>query len=402
MGTNVDANGRSILHKGHGQTHTCAPPDVCKTPSPGGPVPIPYVNIAMDSDITDGADTVKIEGNPVANVAAKISTSSGDEAGSAGGGILSSKIKGTVTWKMGSLDVKAEGKSVVRFLDPDFHNGNSFNSAYKNEGGTGMAYGDDFEGKCPVCDKEPVDHKILENDNSAAICARIIAALSAEFKKLDEEKKILIARKRLKKRQSPTWEGYMVGVMVCKCPEGSNPRTFAAMSGEKPLPKFVEIASKEVDRVIGDGGSGGPPGRLGPGDFITANTSVRAYSGFARLAYVEKLANVVNGAWDKIDNRRRGGGYSPLGVCAGAHLVTKAGHAPAQMTEMFFSPSGFWVPDFKKAGGYRFRLEGVQKVRRFGTNVKKTDETPWGPTVGSCHTCQELLFLAMCPKRVCG
>ncbi len=68
MGTNVDANGRSILHKGHGKTHTCAPPDVCKTPSPGGPVPIPYVNIAMDSNLTDGAETVKIEGNPLANV----------------------------------------------------------------------------------------------------------------------------------------------------------------------------------------------------------------------------------------------------------------------------------------------------------------------------------------------
>jgi len=45
---------------------------------------------------------VKIEGNPIANVSAKIATSTGDEAGSAGGGIVSSKIKGTVTWKDGS------------------------------------------------------------------------------------------------------------------------------------------------------------------------------------------------------------------------------------------------------------------------------------------------------------
>jgi len=36
----VFANGRSIVHKGDGPTNTSAPPDVCKTPTPGGPVPI--------------------------------------------------------------------------------------------------------------------------------------------------------------------------------------------------------------------------------------------------------------------------------------------------------------------------------------------------------------------------
>src|SRR2546427_382239 len=175
MSQNVDANGRSILHKGHGMTHTCAVPDVCKTPTPGGPVPIPYVNVAMDSDLTDAAETVKIEGNPVANVSAKISTSTGDEAGSAGGRIISSKFKGTVTWKMGSLDVKAEGKSVVRFLDTGFHNGNSFNTAFIAQGGTGVAYGDDFKDPCPVCEKNADAHRILERDkedpNTPKTCA---------------------------------------------------------------------------------------------------------------------------------------------------------------------------------------------------------------------------------------
>lgn len=41
MGKTVEANGRTILHKGHGATHSSAVPDVCKTPTPGGPVPIP-------------------------------------------------------------------------------------------------------------------------------------------------------------------------------------------------------------------------------------------------------------------------------------------------------------------------------------------------------------------------
>ncbi len=47
----VFANSRSIVHKGDGQVNVAAPPDVCKTPSPAGPVPIPYVNVAKTSDL---------------------------------------------------------------------------------------------------------------------------------------------------------------------------------------------------------------------------------------------------------------------------------------------------------------------------------------------------------------
>jgi hypothetical protein len=46
----VFANMRSITHQGDGFTQTCAVPDVCKTPTPAGPVPIPYVNVAMDAN----------------------------------------------------------------------------------------------------------------------------------------------------------------------------------------------------------------------------------------------------------------------------------------------------------------------------------------------------------------
>lgn len=58
----VFANGLSILHKGDGLVQTCAIPDVCNTPTPAGPVPIPYVNVAMDSDLVDGTQEVKVEG----------------------------------------------------------------------------------------------------------------------------------------------------------------------------------------------------------------------------------------------------------------------------------------------------------------------------------------------------
>src|SRR5262245_21132238 len=166
MGQTVEANGRSILHKGHGMTHAAAPPDVCKTPSPGGPVPIPYPNFAMDSNLADGAATVKIEGNPVANVKSKISTSTGDEPGTAGG-ILSSVNKGTCSWKMGSPNVKAEGECVVRFLDAAYHNGNGFNDVWLDGGKPAPGYADDFDNPCPACQKSPIEHGIPSRPNSA-------------------------------------------------------------------------------------------------------------------------------------------------------------------------------------------------------------------------------------------
>lgn len=37
-------------------------PDVCKTPSPAGPIPIPYPNIAGTHDLSKGSKKVKISG----------------------------------------------------------------------------------------------------------------------------------------------------------------------------------------------------------------------------------------------------------------------------------------------------------------------------------------------------
>lgn len=377
MGQPVDANGRSILHKGHGMTHTCAVPDVCKTPSPGGPIPIPYVNIAMDSDITDGAESVQIEGNPVANVSAKISTSSGDEAGSAGGGLISGKIKGSVTWMMGSLDVKAEGQGVVRFLDTNFHNGNSFNTSFKALGGTGLAYADDYDGPCPICKKAMDEHKILETVSSAEKCAAIVEELRARFNEAKGPARKLYAKKGRR--------GYMVGVMVCKC---DPPKSFAAMSGTYSLKGFKDVAENHVDQVVNSGNIGDTARALGPSDYANANTSE---------APKYLVAHEVKKAWDKAQDAFKSNdqNYSPPGICAGAHLVARSGHAPVQMTEMFFAPSGDWPKT------YGFRVEGVRRIAAFGTNVESSEATPWGASVGSCKTCQDLLFLSMCPERKC-
>jgi len=92
-------------------------PDACKTPTPAGPVPIPYPNIAMSKDTSKGTTTVKADGNPI-NVKDSVwMMSQGDEAGSAMG-VMSSKIKGKADWLGASQDVKAQGKEVCRLGDP--------------------------------------------------------------------------------------------------------------------------------------------------------------------------------------------------------------------------------------------------------------------------------------------
>ena len=131
------ANKLTIIHKGDGLQFIAMAPDVCKTPSPGGPIPVPYPNLASSSDLSDGTQTIKVEGNPAAIASSNIMMSTGDEAGSAGGGIVSNKIKGKVTWLLYSMDVKFEGKGVVRFLDDNLHNGNMANTNGKDLGQPG-------------------------------------------------------------------------------------------------------------------------------------------------------------------------------------------------------------------------------------------------------------------------
>ena len=114
------ANMRGIVHAGsNGQS--IGFPDVCKTPSPGGPIPIPYPNIGMSSDTSGGPSTVTIEGKMPMTKGAKYSKSSGDEAGSVGG-VASSMIQGECEFLMYSFDVKVEGNNICRMGDPLFHN----------------------------------------------------------------------------------------------------------------------------------------------------------------------------------------------------------------------------------------------------------------------------------------
>lgn len=120
MPVTLGVNNLSVVHKSSNGV-SIAFPDVCKTPSPAGPIPIPYPNIATSSDTAKGTTSVKVDGNPVCVKDSNFKTSVGDEAGSAGG-VISGKTKGTAEFVNFSFDVKFDGKNVARALDLMLHN----------------------------------------------------------------------------------------------------------------------------------------------------------------------------------------------------------------------------------------------------------------------------------------
>ena len=93
-------------------------PDVCKTPSPGGPVPIPYpVIMSKSSDLKNGTTTVKADGGKMIAVkGCEYATCNGDEAGTAGGVVSSTNMK-EAKFILFSFDVKMDGKNACRLSD---------------------------------------------------------------------------------------------------------------------------------------------------------------------------------------------------------------------------------------------------------------------------------------------
>src|SRR4029079_14275537 len=98
------ANSRGIAHKGSGGMSPIFP-DVCKTPTPAGPVPIPYPNIGKAADTSSGPKKVTCDGSMPMVKGAQYRMTAGDEAGSAGG-VVSGVIKGVAEFMLYSFDVK--------------------------------------------------------------------------------------------------------------------------------------------------------------------------------------------------------------------------------------------------------------------------------------------------------
>jgi len=118
MPSTVHANSRSVVHKGSKDVHLVTP-DVCLTPPI--PLPIPYPNIGLSADTTNGATSVLVEGQMPMVQSAFYPKTSGDEAG-VKGGVISGTVMGKAEVLLCSFDVLIEGQGVFRVGDPMFHN----------------------------------------------------------------------------------------------------------------------------------------------------------------------------------------------------------------------------------------------------------------------------------------
>lgn len=102
-------------------------PDACKTPSPGGPVPVPYPNVGMVNQATKTSSKVKFVGKPAVTKKSEMPRSSGDEAGTVGG-VVSNVNMNKVTFRKGSSKVKIQGQPCVYHTAPTGHNGMNANA----------------------------------------------------------------------------------------------------------------------------------------------------------------------------------------------------------------------------------------------------------------------------------
>ena len=118
MGSTVFAESSGFFHKGSGGKGI-APADVCLTPPPppAGPLPIPYVNFLQSSDLAKGSKSVKVQGEPTALEDSEVSTSTGNEAATQGGSVVTHKTKGTGYFTLWSFTISIEGKGVCRHGD---------------------------------------------------------------------------------------------------------------------------------------------------------------------------------------------------------------------------------------------------------------------------------------------
>ena len=121
MPSHILVNGLGLTYKGTIGISIATLPDVCKTPSPGGPIPIPYPNFADQGSLDKGTKSVKAKGKMIAIKESEYSMSSGDEPGNIGG-VTSNTFKKETSWITYSFDVKIDGSNACRHTDKKFHN----------------------------------------------------------------------------------------------------------------------------------------------------------------------------------------------------------------------------------------------------------------------------------------
>jgi hypothetical protein len=98
-----------------------AMPDVCLTPTPAGPVPIPYPNMAMGNTAIPNCPTVLVMGMPIHNMATTIPMSNGDNAG-VNLGVASGTVMGPARHLTGSFTTIVMGAPVTRLSSSSLQN----------------------------------------------------------------------------------------------------------------------------------------------------------------------------------------------------------------------------------------------------------------------------------------
>jgi Domain of unknown function (DUF4150) len=386
--SSVYANGRSILHKGDGLTQTSGPPDVCKTPSPGGPVPIPYPNIAMDSDLAKGAKKVKIEGNPVAHEGSNLSTSTGDEAGTAGGGLISSKTKGKLTFGTSSMDVKVEGNGVARFMEVTQHNGNTFNTVLAATGAAGVEYGNDpiDQEECQICGEAKSKHKLSPTDDVLDKADKLRKALQA---KGGAFAKAFVRGGNAPNPNRPLKPGVMIGVLSCQC---DAVKQYAGLAGTRYDDGNYAAAGAAFIAEAGKLGLIPVVNPPAPPPLSGFHPPAGAGAGFGAITAAEHAAALKRRA----DLPKTLTGNAPL-TCAAPKMIQKCldnGHKPGTMVEI-------WVT-FENAS--TVTISRVLAVVQDSSVDPPKIKTEWldsqtfgdGDAVPSCTTCQVITTEMVC------
>ena len=101
-------------------------PDVCNTPTPVGPVPIPYPNMSTGMTRVPPAFKVFMGGTPAHNMGTTGTISNGDNAGVALG-VASGMVMGPDRHLMGSFPVLLQGQPATKMTSMTGQNGMSLN-----------------------------------------------------------------------------------------------------------------------------------------------------------------------------------------------------------------------------------------------------------------------------------
>ena len=98
-------------------------PDVCKMPTPAGPVPVPLPNISMTSTANPSSASANVlcRGGMTMTMKSNTLLSNGDEAGTLGG-LISQRIMGQSYYAAGSFTIFVNSMPSARWLAPTTQN----------------------------------------------------------------------------------------------------------------------------------------------------------------------------------------------------------------------------------------------------------------------------------------